>query len=164
MHVSSRALPLPPEQVVIEPWQAAMKYVGTPFRHMGRSPNGLDCVGLLMLTARDVGHEPIDNPMYGREPSPDNSAFNLAAYCQMNCGEPVTRNLQPNDILLMRLRPENLPSHLALVAPYPAEGDGSGEDVGMIHTYGEIGRVVYHRIDHVRRSQIVGVYAWPAKH
>jgi len=153
------SLPLPLGQT--EPWQAAMKYVNVPFRHMGRSENGLDCVGLLMLTARDVGHVPIDNPMYGREPSPDNSAFNLADYCVMNCGPPVTRDLRVNDILLMRLKPENLPSHLALVAPYECDDPDA---LGMIHTYGEVGRVVYHRIDKVRMDQIVGVYAWPVKH
>lgn len=33
----------------------ARRYVGTPFRHQGRGAGGLDCVGLLIAIARDLG-------------------------------------------------------------------------------------------------------------
>lgn len=35
--------------------RAAESYLGTPYRRKGRSRAGLDCVGLLVLVARDVG-------------------------------------------------------------------------------------------------------------
>lgn len=34
---------------------AARSYVRVPFRHFGRTRTGLDCVGLLLLAARDAG-------------------------------------------------------------------------------------------------------------
>lgn len=34
---------------------AARAYLRVPFRHMGRNRHGLDCVGLLLLAARDAG-------------------------------------------------------------------------------------------------------------
>ena len=141
---------------MMEPWEYAMQYIGVPFLHMGRSPTGLDCVGLLILTARACGWEPIDQKYYGSAPSKRSGIDRLEDYLQQNLGEAVTRTMQPNDVLLMRLRHTALSSHVAMVAPHP-------EGLGMIHTYGEIGRVAYHRIDAYRERQIVGVYPWPAK-
>lgn len=40
---------------------AARRYLRAPFRHFGRTPAGLDCVGLLLLAARDAGI-PADDP------------------------------------------------------------------------------------------------------
>lgn len=139
-----------------QPWQVAMSYVGCPFQHMGRSRKGLDCVGLLVLVARDMGWTVKDSPHYGREPARNNNSFQLADYLRANLGEPVQREPQPNDVLLLKLRPRFAPAHVAMVAPHRY-------GIGMIHTYGEIGKVVYHRIDQTRRAQIAGVYAWPAK-
>ena len=34
---------------------AGRRYIGTPFRHQGRGHGGLDCVGLLVAIARDLG-------------------------------------------------------------------------------------------------------------
>lgn len=40
---------------------SARSFVGTPFRHQGRGPQGLDCVGLLVCVARalDLPHEDV---------------------------------------------------------------------------------------------------------
>jgi len=35
--------------------EAARSYLGVPFRHLGRNRNGLDCVGLVLCAAHDVG-------------------------------------------------------------------------------------------------------------
>lgn len=140
-----------------QPYEIAMTYLGCPFLHMGRSRTGLDCVGLLILTAREWGINPVDNPYYGREPNQENNAFDLAHYIERNTGSgPVERDIQVNDILLMRLKQNTAPSHLALAAPHP-------HGMGMVHTYGEIGKVVFHRINETRMAQIVGVYPWPVK-
>lgn len=36
-------------------FNSALKYVGTKFLHQGRSIHGLDCLGLLIVSAMDVG-------------------------------------------------------------------------------------------------------------
>lgn len=146
-----------PAQPGLQPWQIAMTYVEVPFQHMGRSRQGLDCVGLLIVVAKDYGIEPLDSPHYGREPARNNNSFQLADYLRQNMGEPVDRPYRPNDVLLMKLRPRFAPSHVGLVAPHP-------HGLGIIHSYGQIGRVAFQRIDAARHSQIVEVFEWPEKH
>ena len=45
---------------------AARQYLGAPYLHAGRRPDGCDCVGLLIMTGRDVGVlvEDSDIPTY----------------------------------------------------------------------------------------------------
>lgn len=45
---------------------AARSYDGTRWRHMGRSRLGIDCVGLVLLAAREVGHAVEDVASYRR--------------------------------------------------------------------------------------------------
>ena len=141
----------------MQPWEIAHGYVGTPFLHMGRSARGLDCVGLLWIVARDLGLRFEDSPYYGREPARNNNSFQLADYLGRAFGEPTELPPVPNDVVLMKLRPRFAPSHVAMVAPHRY-------GLGLIHSYGEVGRVVYQRLDEKRAAQIVGVYEWPAKH
>lgn len=43
---------------------AARGYAGVPFRHLGRSRAGVDCVGLLLLAAAEAGIETDDPGAY----------------------------------------------------------------------------------------------------
>jgi cell wall-associated NlpC family hydrolase len=45
---------------------AARAYVGAPWRHQGRSRQGLDCAGLVVLVARDLGLSDYDSTSYRR--------------------------------------------------------------------------------------------------
>lgn len=138
----------------MEPYQHARALLGVKHAHMGRSENGLDCVGLLWLTGQRCGLDFVDSPHYGRQPGRDNDSFGLRGYLVQNFGEPVTRDPQPNDVLLLRLG--RFPSHVALVAPNP-------HGLSMIHTHHRSGRVVEHRIDARWQKRIVEVFGWPAK-
>ena len=44
----------------------ARRWIGTPWRHQGRSRAGVDCVGLIVLVARALGLEPEDVTGYAR--------------------------------------------------------------------------------------------------
>ena len=134
----------------MRPHDIAMTYLGVPFQHRGRTRQGVDCLGLLVLVAIEYGNTVFDKAIYGREPWRDGLRDGLRAHC----GPPVKRPFEIDDILLMRLNPGEEPSHVAIVAPHPY-------GLGMIHTYAEVNRVVYHRIDKYRRRQIVEVFAWP---
>jgi cell wall-associated NlpC family hydrolase len=45
---------------------AARAHLGAPFRHQGRSPAGMDCVGLLVLVGRTLGYAHRDVTGYSR--------------------------------------------------------------------------------------------------
>ncbi len=137
--------------VDMEPWEVSLQYMGVPFRHRGRTHNGLDCAGLLVRTALDMGIKVTDMRVYGREPYKDG----LYNFLVANCGPPVDRPPQVNDILLLRHKSMVDPSHLALVAPHPEGG------LAMIHTYGELGHVTMHRIDDDWASRIAAIFEWP---
>lgn len=49
--------------------EAARSYVDVPWRHQGRSRTGLDCIGLVIASAKDAGLEISDPAPYDREPS-----------------------------------------------------------------------------------------------
>ena len=47
----------------------ARGYLGTPFLHQGRTRHGLDCVGLVIRVAHDLGLSDYDIDHYARAPS-----------------------------------------------------------------------------------------------
>jgi cell wall-associated NlpC family hydrolase len=44
----------------------ARSWIGTPFRHQGRTRFGIDCVGLLVAVADELGIAAVDVPGYNR--------------------------------------------------------------------------------------------------
>lgn len=49
--------------------EAARAYLGVPWRHLGRSREGIDCIGLVLLAARACGIAADDPAPYAREPA-----------------------------------------------------------------------------------------------
>jgi cell wall-associated NlpC family hydrolase len=96
---------------------AARKYKGARWRHRGRRPWALDCVGLLVCAARDAGG-PIDDALdYGREPWDDR----LRRELRQRFGAPIRTPRQPGDVLLIRWA-HGEPSHIAIVGDHPDGG------------------------------------------
>lgn len=117
---------------------AARSYVGVPFRHQGRTRHGVDCIGLVVCAARDIGLTLADRTDYPRDP---NGLLPLEMARQF---APV-ESPQAGDILLMRFRGE--PQHVAILA-----------GTTLIHGYASIGRVVEHGMDAKWRRRIVAAY------
>lgn len=59
------AEPVTAEMVVAQ----ARSWLGAPWRHQGRSAQGIDCAGLVVLVARVLGLADHDVPGYGRHSS-----------------------------------------------------------------------------------------------
>lgn len=137
-----------------QPYEIARDYLGVPFQHRGRTEAGVDCAGLLVLVALKRGYPVKDLTIYGREPQNDG----LYEFLRLNCGEPKPEGapLEVNDILLLRHKPGKPPNHLALVTPHP-------HGLGIIHSYGEVGRVVEHGLTGRRLANITGVWQWPER-
>lgn len=80
--------------------QAAESMIGTPFVHQGRVPGkGLDCVGLLVAVARQLGLKAEDRADYPPETSRAMLTAALAASCARLSG---FREARPGDILVFR--------------------------------------------------------------
>lgn len=124
----------------------ARTWLGTPFHHQGRVKGvGVDCVGLIVGVLRTLGHAPLDQTGYGREPH----AGLLEAALEAQLMRVALDAAQPADVLLLRFVRE--PQHVGLLT----------EAGGIIHTYERVGRVVEHRLDEAWRRRLVRAYRLP---
>lgn len=128
-----------PEAIVA----AARANLGTPFRHQGRIPGkALDCAGLVVVTARAVGLEPLDFAGYPRRPFAGLMEQVLDA---QPCLRRVSRVPQAGDVLLMRF--DGDPQHLAICA---------GQTI--IHAWAQPGRVAENDFTPDWQRRLVAVY------
>ena len=127
--------------------EAAIQYIGVPFRPRGRSDYGLDCIGLVVRSLIDCGAVVDDRINYGREPWNDGLEQSLEEHLDRVNDAP-----QVDDILLMKIAGRTKPCHVAIVAPYPKGG------LALIHSRSDFKRVLMHRMDHKCEDQIMGVF------
>jgi len=122
--------------------QTARSYIGVPFRHMGRSRNGIDCAGLVVCVCRDLEISVVDIPRYGRQP--------LGGMLEQVVRQTFieTSSVEPGTLLVMRFASE--PQHMAIYT-----GDT------IIHSYERVGKCVEHRLDSVWHRRIVSTYRFP---
>lgn len=125
--------------------------VGTPFRHQGRqSGKSLDCAGLIIMVAKDIGAEYLDFTGYSRHPS--DGLLESALDSQPALVRVPLADIQAGDVLLMKFNSD--PQHLALFAGhspvYQAEG--------IIHAWLQARKVCEHVLTDEWRSRIVRVY------
>jgi len=146
---------------------AARAYIGTRFKHRGRSRRGIDCAGLVKVAYADCGVDLPDYLLYGREPHRDG----LTARITAALGEPVhvapvqMDQLQDGDVIVLRYEVE--PHHVAIVS----ERDYAGQSVRtLIHADGwgpqvpgasSPGSVHEHRLHPSFLNQITHVYRRP---
>lgn len=134
----------------------ARTWLGTRFHHQGRlkksryHPGGCDCLGLVLGVAKElelkvqcgnqyIRLDALDNRNYGRVPNGkilkqklDSILIPISSYA-------------PGSILLFHFN--NNPQHL-----------GIATDIGMIHCYAEIGKVVEHQMDNIWLNRLVSAY------
>ena len=121
----------------------ARKYLGVKFLHQGRTRHGLDCVGLAVVVAHDLGITEADEDGYGRVPSGRMMERRLRAECEQI---PIDDAL-PGDLYHMAF--DKQPQHIAMVT-----------DHGIIHADNQHG-VVEHWLDDTWRKRIRGAYRLP---
>lgn len=132
--------------------EAARAYLGTRWRHRGRSAHGVDCAGLVVLSYADCGVEVPDYVLYGREPFRDG----LMQHAIEALGEPLAdhdRTLAEGDVLLMRFNKE--PHHMAIVAIADYGGTAA---FNIIHADGNCGRVLEQRLTPDMAARITHVF------
>lgn len=116
---------------------AAAAYLGSPWKHQGRARHGLDCLGLIILAAVDVGlaraaeYLSLEARQYGRMP-PNALARELLAVGMIRTGAPV-----PGAVGLFA-QAGTYPSHVGIIAGEP------GAPLEVIHASALAGKVVRH--------------------
>lgn len=100
-----------PERVVAQ----ARQLLGARWRHQGRKPWAVDCLGLVELALLGAGWPgAVERPVrYGREPWDDQLRRGLQAHL----GPPVAGPWQPGDVPLFRWGKAE-PSHVGILADY----------------------------------------------
>ena len=95
------------------------KYVGIPWKHLGRNKNGIDCYGLAMLVYKEELNIKLPDytyPVYEKE----QVAFTPESFPIMNCLSSVeTSSMQEYDILWLRVPWKAIVNHVGIYA-----GDG----------------------------------------
>lgn len=128
---------------------AARSFLGARWRHQGRRPDAMDCLGLVALSLAAVGVSARDRQGYGRTPY----NHQLAASLREHFGEPIPPDeIQPGDIVTMTWAGEE--NHVAIVTDHP-------EGLGLIHALSTApggGRVVEHRLSPDFAARIVEAY------
>lgn len=120
---------------------------GARWRHRGRKPWAVDCVGLVAVAARRSGMQVEDAHGYGREPWDEQ----LQAECRARWGAPLpAADALPGDVAIFRFAPGQ-PSHVGVIADHPQGG------LSLIHSQ-QIHGVVEQRLAGKFLASIVEVY------
>lgn len=119
----------------------ARKFIGVPWRHQGRSERGLDCIGLVVRVAHDLGLSDYDNFGYRRIAE----ARRLEEELDSQMLRVPEHLAKPGDVLLMQYAGN--PQHVGIKTDY-----------GVIHAMITAKKVVEHRLDHVWASRVIRAY------
>lgn len=105
---------------------AARAYLNTPHQHQGRIKGvGVDCVGLLVCAANDVGIHLDEGGAYSRRPD----GRTLVERIRRNAQEVFEP--RSGDVAVFWIRNPRLPTHLGILT-----------DKGLLHSYEGVGKVV----------------------
>jgi len=129
----------------------ARTWIGTPWVHQHRVKGiGIDCVGLIICVARDLGLSPQGTDWTGYGKHPDGSMLPL---CDQHMIRISKDAMQPGDVLVMAI--ERDPQHMGIVGDYRHGG------LSLIHAASKTGRVIETRLMFARNQLFRGAYALP---
>ena len=128
---------------------AARSYVGVPWRHLGRARTGVDCIGLVLLAARDVGVDLPDPAPYAREPQGTRLLEGILAHAQR------VSEVRVGDVLLFRMGLYG--GHVGIASLHPAWGVPA-----CLHAYAPRRQVVEQPMDAELRAALIGAFRLPS--
>ena len=119
----------------------AREYLDTPFHHQGRVKGvGVDCIGLLVGVAKDLGWKIHDCPAYSCRPD----GITVVKELSQGLDKITASEATIGDILLFWISKKTRhPQHVAIKT-----------DIGMIHTYAGAERVIEHNLNDYWISRI----------
>lgn len=128
----------------------ARTYMGVPYSHLGRSRRGVDCIGLVICVARDLGlvAPDFDVAHYSRYPQAGVLEGELAQYLLASAGD-----LQSGQVVTLKIH--RMPFHVGII------GTGPGGTVRLIHSYISTGCVCEHTLDGKWSRRISRAWTFP---
>lgn len=122
----------------------ARSWLDTKFHHQGRKKGvGVDCIGLIVGVATELGLQPTDQLNYARQP--DESALKTALENNLQSSE-----LQVGAITLFAI--EGRAQHVGIIT------DCHG--LGVIHAYAQARKVVEHALDEEWKKRVVATFSF----
>lgn len=88
--------------------QEAKKWIGTRFLHQGRSKEGIDCVGLVVKVAENLGYSVEDEKGYNRTAQ----GYAFQKYFDKQAKKIKTSDIRPGDLLIFA--DSKYPCHVAI--------------------------------------------------
>ena len=126
--------------------EVARGLIRTPYKFQGRVPGvGCDCIGLVILTAWELGLFTFDFRNYSRNPG-DILEQEVNKHCQ-----PLPELIE-GALVLFKI--DRVPQHCGIITNYR-------NDWGLIHAYENVGQVREHRLIKWWKDKIVGIYTLP---
>ncbi|HWT21692.1 MAG TPA: NlpC/P60 family protein [Variovorax sp.] len=131
----------------------ARSWMAVKWRHQGRSREGVDCAGLVIKVAHELGLTEFDTADYSRQAT-DETMLEL---CREHLVEIVHAAAEPGDVAVMRFGANR---HIGFFGDYPHGG------LTLIHAYSSPPRrVVEHRFNddwlRMNRAQLIGIFRFP---
>lgn len=129
----------------------ARSWLGTPFRHQGRSKaTGVDCIGLILGVYGECGMQLIAPANYAESPS-----SNLVLdYTQRQAIEVPKKELRPGTVAVLWGWDRNEAQHFGFV------GAAAGRPT-LIHAFSRAGKVIENSWDTFWLRRLVSVYELP---
>jgi len=122
----------------------AREWLGVPWRHLGRSRGGVDCIGLVLLSCAAAGVAIPDPAPYTREPQGARLAAGITEHADR---VPI----EPGTVLLFRMG--LFAGHVGVASLHPVHGVPA-----VIHAYAPHRIVVEQPMDDALRAALVGAY------
>ena len=117
--------------------EIAREYIGTPYIHQARvKGHGIDCAGLLICVAKELGVCPADYD--SNEYAWLTDGAQLISELEKWCSRIANGQLEPGDIAVFDVI--GSPQHAAFIGDHPT-------GLSMIHAYPVAGEVIEHRFD-----------------
>lgn len=133
-------------EITRELWIETLRsYIGTRFRHQGRAKGkhmGVDCIGLLVCAATDLGIARGSDRIRGYSRTPINNDFDkwagkFAKKLPYNRLQPLSWQLEPGDVITFWIDEPSIPRHVAVYTGINSSGYET-----MIHSYAKEDRGV----------------------
>lgn len=127
----------------------AREWLGTPFQHQQRSKGlAVDCAGLLIGVARELGLVAPDFDVSGYARQPDGAS--LLRWCDQYMTRVRREELQPGHVVVVAF--DAAPGHIAILGDYAHGG------LSIIHAATKPGRVIETRLLFTKQMRFVAAF------